>query len=151
MSAKANVDNAAAEAGVKARPAILRPATLPAADRGRGNKTIPLATGAVGARQLLTGITVIAPGEAIALHTHNCEESVIVIEGKALAELDGTDYQLDTFDTTWLPADVPHRFKNASPEKTLRIFWVYASPDATRTLVATGETHRIGAEHAKMQ
>ncbi|MCE5264638.1 MAG: hypothetical protein LLG97_14030 [Deltaproteobacteria bacterium] len=84
MPTKANAADAVS-AGVKTGPAILRPAALPAAARGRGNKTIPLATGAVGAKQLLTGITVIAPGEAIALHTHNCEESVIVIEGKAVA------------------------------------------------------------------
>ena len=134
----------------KAKPAILRPTELPAADRGNGNKTIPLVSGAVGSQVMLNGITAIAPGQAIGLHTHNCEESVMVIEGKALAELDGADYPLDTFDTTWLPADVPHRFKNPSKDKMLRIFWTYASLDATRTLVATGETHRIGSEHTKM-
>ena len=145
-------DNEKKEASkTKAKPAILRPTELPAADRGNGNKTIPLVSSAVGSRVMLNGITAIAPGQAIGLHTHNCEESVIVIEGKALAELDGTDYPLDTFDTTWLPADVPHRFKNPSKDKMLRIFWTYASLDATRTLVATGETHRIGSEHTKMR
>ena len=135
----------------KVKPAILRPAELPAVDRGKGNKTIPLVSGAVGSKQMLTGITEIAPGQAIGLHTHNCEESVIVIEGQAVAELDGVDYPLDTFDTTWLPADVPHRFKNPSQEKKFRIFWTYASPDATRTMAATGETHSIGSEHAKVR
>jgi putative monooxygenase len=134
---------------VTAKPAVLRPAELPAADRGNGNQTIPLVSGAVGSKQMLNGITAIAPGQAIGLHTHNCEESVIVLEGNALAELDGADYPLETFDTTWLPADVPHRFKNPSKDKMLRIFWTYASLDATRTLMATGETHSIGSEHKK--
>lgn len=151
MNVTTNGNEAKKATETKAKPAILRPAERPAADRGNGNKTIPLVSGAVGSKQILNGITIIAPGEAIALHTHNCEESVIVLEGKAVAELDGVDHPLDTFDTTWLPADVPHRFKNASKEKTLRIFWTYASPDATRTLVATGEMHRIGSEHAKMR
>jgi quercetin dioxygenase-like cupin family protein len=149
MNTTTNGNKEIKAAGTKEKPAILHPAEQPAADRGNGNKTIPLVSGAVGSKQMLNGITVIAPGGAIALHTHNCEESVIVLEGKAVAELDGVDHPLDTFDTTWLPADVPHRFKNASREKTLRIFWTYASPDATRTLVATGETHSIGSEHNK--
>ena len=134
----------------KAKPVILRPAELPAADRGNGNKTISLVSGEIGSKQILNGITIIAPGEAIAPHTHNCEESVIILEGKAVAELDGGDYPLDTFDRTWVSADIPHRFKNASKEKRLCIFWTYVSLDATRTLMATGETHRIGSEHTKV-
>ena len=129
------------------KPVVLRPAELPASDRGGGNKTIPLVSGKIGSKQLLNGITSIAPGAAIALHTHNCEESVIVIDGPAIVELDGVDYDLATFDTIWVPANVPHRLKNPSREKPLRIFWTYASVDATRTLVATGETHSIGSEY----
>jgi quercetin dioxygenase-like cupin family protein len=151
MNTATNGSGANKDIETKAKPAVLRPAALPAADRGNGNTTIPLVSGAIGSRQMLNGITVIAPGEAIALHSHNCEESVIVIEGKAIAELDGVDHPLDTFDTTWLPADVLHRFKNASAEKPLRIFWIYASPDATRTLAATGMTQSIGCEHVRMR
>lgn len=132
-----------------ARPAVLRPAELPAADRGGGNKTIPLVTPRVGSRQMLNGITAIAPGQAIGLHAHNCEESVIVIEGRGVVELDGEDHPVGTFDTTWVPAGVPHRFKNTSAAEPLRIFWTYASPEATRTLIATGETHSIASEHTK--
>ncbi len=129
------------------KPVVLRPAQLPSSDRGGGNKTIPLVSGRIGSKQILNGITSIAPGAAIALHTHNCEESVIVIDGPAIVELDGVEHTLDTFDTIWCPANIPHRFKNPSREKPLRIFWTYASIDATRTLVATGETHSIGSEH----
>lgn len=151
MDTTTNNNEAKKAAKPKAKPVILRQAEQPVADRGNGNKTIPLVSGTVGSKQMLNGITVIAAGQAIGLHTHNCEESVIVLEGKAVAELDGVDHPLDTFDTTWLPADVPHRFKNPSKEKTLRIFWTYASPDATRTLVATGETHSIGSEHTRVR
>ena len=132
-----------------AQPAILRPAALPATDRGGGNKTIPLVSPRVGSQQMLNGITVIAPGKAIGLHAHNCEESVIVLEGQGVVELDGVDHAVDRFDTIWVPAGVPHRFKNTSDAQPLRIFWTYASRDATRTLLATGETHSIASEHAK--
>lgn len=130
-----------------AQPAILRPAELPATDRGGGTKTIPLVSPRVGSQQMLNGITVIAPGKAIGLHAHNCEESVIVLEGQGVVELDGVDHPVATFDTTWVPAGVPHRFKNTSDAQPLRIFWTYASLDATRTLLATGETHSIASEH----
>jgi quercetin dioxygenase-like cupin family protein len=53
------------------------------------------------------------------------------------------------FDTTWIAANVPHRFVNASSDAPMRIFWTYASIDADRTIIATGETRPIAAEHAQ--
>ena len=133
-----------------ASPAVFRPAELPSADRGGGNRTIPLVTRATGTRQMLNGITVIAPNSAIALHFHNCEETVIVIAGSAVAEIDGAEHPLGLHDTTWVPAGLSHRFRNPSATEELRIFWVYASVDADRTLVETGETRPVSAEHAAM-
>lgn len=78
--------------------------------------------------------------------THNCIESVMIIEGEAIVDIDGVETPLTTHDTTFVPANIPHRFKNASSEKRMRILWTYASADATRTLVASGETGRIDAE-----
>ncbi|TIR88055.1 MAG: cupin domain-containing protein, partial [Mesorhizobium sp.] len=95
---------------------------------------------------MINGITAFDPGAAIGLHKHNCEESVMVIEGQAIAEIDGIRHHLDTNDTTWIPANVPHRFINPT-DKPMRIFWVYASIDATRTMIDTGEEHSIDAEH----
>ncbi|NPD68700.1 cupin domain-containing protein (plasmid) [Lichenicola cladoniae] len=127
---------------------ILHPNDLPAHKRGNGNKTIPLAGPRIGAG-FLNGITVIAPGSAIPLHTHNCEESVVVLEGDALAEIDGEQHKLVRHDASWIPADLPHRFINASQTEPLTILWTYARPDATRTLVETGETRPVSAEHRR--
>ncbi len=125
---------------------ILKPNDLPAHERGNGNKTIPLAGPRIGAG-FLNGITVIAPGSAIPLHTHNCEESVVVLEGEAIAEIDGERHALFRHDASWIPADLPHRFINVSRTKPLTIFWTYARPDATRTIVETGDTRPVSAEH----
>ncbi len=131
------------------RPAVvLRPAEQPVADRGGGNRTIPLVMPRIGARQLINGITAIAPGGAIAEHFHDCEESVIVLEGSAVAVLDGAEHAVGPGDTSWIPPGMPHFFRNASATAPLRIFWTYASATATRTLVATGETRPVAAEHA---
>ncbi|MDQ2067602.1 cupin domain-containing protein [Xinfangfangia sp. CPCC 101601] len=129
-----------------ADPAILRPATLPSNDRGGGASTVPLVTRRCGSTSLINGITSFAPGAAIGLHFHNCEESVMVIEGEAVVEIDGERHHLGTFDTTWVPANVPHRFLNES-DREMKIFWTYATIDATRTMVLTHETRSIDAEH----
>jgi quercetin dioxygenase-like cupin family protein len=126
--------------------AILRPAELATNDRGGGARTTPLVTRRCGSTSLINGITAFDPGAAIGLHMHNCEESVMVIEGEAIAEIDGIQHPLNINDTTWIPANVPHRFINAST-KPMRIFWTYATVDATRTMIATGETRTIDAEH----
>lgn len=135
------------EAGPKG--VMLRPSEIPSADRGGGNRTIPLVTRKVGTRQLLNGITVIAPGSAIPWHSHNCEESVMVLEGHAIAEIADEAFALQPQDTTWIPPNLPHRFKNASAETPLKIFWTYASVEATRTMVESGETRSIDSEHGK--
>ncbi len=129
--------------------AVLRPDEIRPADRGGGAKTIPLVHPGLGAKSLINGITIFAPGAAIAFHTHNCEESVMVLEGDAVAVLDGVEHRLKAGDTTWIPANVPHRFVNASQTNEMRIFWTYADVAATRTLVETGETRFVAAEHAK--
>lgn len=132
-------------------PAILRPATLPSADRGGGNSTVPLVGPRCGSVQLLNGITTIAPGSRIGEHFHNCEESVIVLDGTGTAVLDGTAHDVGPGDTVWVPAGVPHFFRNASDQVPLRIFWTYADAHATRTMVATGETRPVAAEHAALK
>ncbi|MFG3134527.1 cupin domain-containing protein [Streptomyces tendae] len=128
-------------------PAVLRPEELPAFSRGGGVRTIPLVGKAVGAKVFLTGQTLFPGGAAIALHTHNCPESVTILEGDAIAEIDGTEHHVTRFDTTYVPAGTPHRFRNASATESMRILWIYASVDATRTIVETGVTVRVDAEH----
>jgi quercetin dioxygenase-like cupin family protein len=128
-----------------AEPAILHPDQLPVVDRGGGARTIPLVCCEIGARGVLNGITEFDPGAAIALHYHNCEETVLVLEGDATFEVAGQVHELKALDTTWVPEGVPHRFLNRSGAR-MRIFWTYSSVDATRTIVATGETFKIGSE-----
>jgi putative monooxygenase len=126
---------------------ILRPAEIPARQRGGGASTIPLVSQQVGAKVFLNGITRFEPGAAIAEHFHNCDESVLVIKGSAIAHIEGGEHAVGVGDTSFIPEGVRHYFENASATDELHIFWTYSSVDATRTIVATGVTTRIDEEH----
>jgi len=130
---------------MKAR--ILRPSECTLRERGGGARTIPLVNALVGSEKTLSGITEFDPGAAIALHYHNCEETVVLLSGEGVAEIDGEQFSLHPQDTSWIPAGVPHRFRNASATEKMRIYWTYSSIDADRTIVATGIITRIDVEH----
>ena len=127
-------------------PAVLRPNELPVYSRGGGARTVPLVTRSVGARVFLNGMTMFEGGAGIPLHTHNCPESVVILEGEAIAEIDGTEHRLSRWDTTYVDTGIPHRFRNASDTAPMRILWIYGSIDATRTIVETGVTTRVDGE-----
>jgi quercetin dioxygenase-like cupin family protein len=131
------------------RPIVLKPDQLKSHDRGGGARTTPLVSPAVGATGFINGITEFAPGTAIPFHSHNCEESVMLLSGYATLDIEGEEHDLKPFDTTWIPPNVPHRFRNRSESEPMKILWIYASVAATRTLVETGETRPVSAEHAR--
>ncbi|GFG55370.1 cupin [Mycolicibacterium agri] len=126
---------------------ILRPDELPARERGGGASTIPLVSPKVGAREFLNGITKFGPGAAIAEHYHNCDECVVVTQGRAIVHIEDTTHEVAVGHTTFIPAGIRHYFENASDSEEMHIFWTYGSVDATRTIVATGVTTRIDEEH----
>ena len=47
-----------------------------------------------GANHITCGVATFEPGAEIPMHTHPCEESVIILEGKATAYVDGEVFQL---------------------------------------------------------
>jgi quercetin dioxygenase-like cupin family protein len=128
---------------------VLRPSEISSHERGGGARTTPLVSPRIGAQGFINGITEFAPGAAIPFHSHNCEESVVLLEGEAMLDIGDRAYPVQAFDTTWIPPNVSHRFRNLSATKPMKILWIYASPQATRTLTETGETRPVSAEHAR--
>ena len=130
-----------------ARPIILRPAEIPARERGGGVKSIPIVTRLTGATTFINGLTIFAPDAGVQLHFHNCDESVMLLEGHAIAEIDGAEYTVQPGDVSFIPRGIHHRFRNASESEAMTIMWTYGSIHADRTIVSTGENHAIDDEH----
>ena len=125
---------------------LMRWAEIPSVDRGEGITSKPLVGEATGAKVFSSGVTTFPPGAAIDLHTHNCDEQVTLLEGQGTVEVDGRRSAVAAYDTTFVPAGVPHRFIN-NGKGIMRILWVYASIHVTRTFAASGKTvHQLSAE-----
>lgn len=74
----------------------------------------------------------------------------MLLEGDAILDIENQEsVRLQPLDTTWLPPNLSHRFRNLSDTRPMKILWIYARADATRTLTETGETHFVSAEHAR--
>ncbi len=123
-------------------PLILRPEQIETMDRGSGVKTTPLVgKWNAGGNRLTTGVTAFQPGTAIPLHSHNVEETVMVLEGEPTVVIGDARHDLKAGDVTWVPADIPHYFLNRG-SGLMRIYWVYVGQEVTRTLTETGETFK---------
>jgi quercetin dioxygenase-like cupin family protein len=109
-------------------------------DRGNGVVTIPyVGKWNCAGNRLTTGQTQFARGTGLPRHSHNVEETVLILQGEAVAEIGSQTFDLVAGQATWVPAGVPHRFANRG-DGLLRIYWVYGGRDVTRTMTATGET-----------
>ncbi|GJG98207.1 cupin domain-containing protein [Cupriavidus pauculus] len=128
---------------------LLKPETLPTHERGGGARTTPLVSRELGTTSFITGYTSFDGGVEIPFHSHNCQESVVLMEGEAILDIDGLEYRLKAHDVTFIPPNVNHRFRNVSKTEPMKIMWIYATVDATRTLVETGVTNPVSAEHGK--
>ena len=129
--------------------ALLRPEDLTTYERGNGARTTPLINKEVGTQSFITGYTSFEGGAVIPFHSHNCQESVVLMEGEAIMDIDGLEYQLKPHDVTFIPPNVSHRFRNMSKTNPMKILWIYENTTATRTLTETGATAPVSAEHIK--
>ncbi|MFT4261887.1 MAG: cupin domain-containing protein [Nocardioides sp.] len=119
---------------------LIRPDDVVPFDRGGGVRTIPY-VGKWNSEQNLvtTGQTVFDVDRGLPLHSHNVEESVLILEGRATAQIGDDYFDLEVGDASWVPAGVPHRFFNRG-DGVMRIYWVYGGRYVTRTMTETGET-----------
>ncbi len=119
---------------------LIRPDEVTPFDRGNGVVTVPyIGRWNLEDNRITTGQTIFAPGTGLPVHSHNVEENVLILEGLAIAEIDGKTFDLEGGEATWVEAGTPHRFLNRG-DTPMRIYWVYGGREVTRTITATGET-----------
>ena len=131
-------------------PLVLRPAELPSINRARGVISQPLVLAERGSASLTMGIRTFEPGAIIPLHTHNVEEAITILEGEAIAIIEGREYVVRPYDTTFVPPGTPHHFRNDSG-KQMRFLWTYGGAHVTRTYTETGQTvEHLSAEDRRI-
>ena len=80
--------------------AILRENDLATISRVGGVSTAQMVMPKCGAKSILNGFTTIPPRATIPLHYHNCEESVVIVQGNATVEVDGKQFVASLGDVT---------------------------------------------------
>lgn len=79
-----------------------------------------------GAKTIIVGLATFEPGASLPCHIHNVEESVTILKGIAFCDVEGVRTALEPYDTSFIPAGIPHRFVNRSDTEQLIILWAYS-------------------------
>jgi quercetin dioxygenase-like cupin family protein len=144
------VEQTGTSSGSSGRALVLRPAELPRIDRAKGVVSQPLVLAERGSTSLTMGLSTFQPGAVIPLHSHNVEEAITILEGEAVAIIDGVEHRVRPYDTTFVPPGVPHHFRNDGPGE-MRFLWTYGGAHVTRTYVETGQTvEHLSAEDRRI-
>jgi len=108
-----------------------------------GAKSYPLAentyfydlfNGTMGSRGICGRYGRFECGTSLPCHVHDYDESITIVEGKAICEVVGRRHSLSNFETAVIPAGLPHRFINDF-NTPMAMIWVYAGDMPTRKLV----------------
>jgi quercetin dioxygenase-like cupin family protein len=87
------------------------------------------------AKNLTTGIVTFAPGAQLPYHTHPFTESVTLLSGQAVAEVEGRRYTLKPLDNVVITRELAHHVVNASFREPAVFHIAMATSSPTRTLV----------------
>ena len=120
-------------------PRIFTTADIPAHDRGNGVTTRLFCSKGRCAADVTTGTTTLPVGRSVQLHSHNCDEQIVILAGQAEAEFNGTRHPIGPMEVAFIPKDTVHCFHNVGADPVLMLF-IYGSGAVTRTFAATGET-----------
>lgn len=91
---------------------MTRPGAGTAVDLADGVRFESLAGQAQQARNLTAGIVEFAPGATLECHTHPTSESITVLEGRLLVDVENRRYDLGPLDNICIPYGLPHAAAN---------------------------------------
>ena len=108
-------------------------------DRGGGVVTQLFCNEDICGAEVTTGTTTLPVGRSVALHHHNCDEQIVILQGHAEAEFGGARHPVGPMEVVYVPAGDVHCFHNVGDEPVLMLF-IYDASEVTRTFAETGET-----------
>jgi len=86
-------------------------------------------------RNLTTGFVTFEPGAALPYHRHTFSESITLIKGEAIIEVEGRRYKLEPMDNAVIPKGVAHHALNPSRTGQAVFHIAMASHEPSRELV----------------
>jgi 2-keto-3-deoxy-L-rhamnonate aldolase RhmA/quercetin dioxygenase-like cupin family protein len=95
------------------------------------------------ARNLTTGLVTFAPSARLPYHTHPFSESITVLQGRAVMEVEGRAYELEPLDNVVIPRETPHQARNVSTTENAVLHIAMATHSPTRTLVEPPAVSRV--------
>ena len=75
-----------------------------------------------------------AKGSSLPCHIHAYDESITILAGNALCQVQGSRYEMTGVQTAFVPQGKPHRFLN-NGDTEMEMLWVYAGDEPDRTIV----------------
>lgn len=114
-------------------------------DRGNGVETRLFCSAPRCGAGVTTGTTTLPVGRSVALHSHNCDEQIVILTGRAEAEFRGERHPIGPMEVAFIPEGEVHCFHNVGDEDVKMLF-IYDAGEVTRTFAASGETVRHLAE-----
>ena len=87
------------------------------------------------ARNLTTGLVTFQPGGVLPCHRHTFAESITLLQGRALVDVEGRMYELGPLDNVTIPRGIAHRVTNLSRSKLAVFHIALASSAPARELV----------------
>ncbi len=100
------------------------------------------------ARNLTTGLVTFDAHAALAYHTHPFSESITLLAGQAVVEVEGRGYELGRLDNVVIPGGLAHGATNSSPREPAVFHIAMPTHNPTRVLVDRAYPRRIMAESA---
>jgi len=117
--------------------ALLRFAATPAYELAPATEFRDLFARRLGSRGICGGYGRFQSGASLPCHYHHYDESITIVEGRAVCQVAGREYHLSDNDTACIPTPAPHRFINRS-DGPMAMIWVYAGDEPDRVLVDPG-------------
>jgi 2-keto-3-deoxy-L-rhamnonate aldolase RhmA/quercetin dioxygenase-like cupin family protein len=87
------------------------------------------------ARRLTTGLVTFAPGATLPYHSHTFTESITLLAGAAIIEVEGRSYTLGKLDNGVIPPGLAHQARNQSLTEPAVFHIAMPIDNPTRTLV----------------